>query len=124
MNYTDDALYPENMKPLIITAAPYGPSWLPGDLLTSPSLGMSRSRRRWIATTPAPPSCTSTCEDPATGKLTAKIEHFNYIMERIKKAVPKLRAIQVGGSIAFDHPKDDGQVNWLSYDTRSTCSRK
>ena len=26
--------------------------------------------------------------------------------------------IQVGGSIAFDHPKDDGQVNWLSYDTR------
>ena len=31
MHYTDDALYPENMKPLIITAAPYGPSWLPGD---------------------------------------------------------------------------------------------
>ena len=31
MRYTDDALYPENMEPLIITAAPYGPSWLPGD---------------------------------------------------------------------------------------------
>ena len=31
MRYTDDALYPENMAPLIITAAPYGPAWLPGD---------------------------------------------------------------------------------------------
>ena len=31
MRYTDDALYPENMAPLIITAAPYGPTWLPGD---------------------------------------------------------------------------------------------
>ena len=31
MHYTDDSLYPENMKPLIITAAPYGPTWLPGD---------------------------------------------------------------------------------------------
>ena len=31
MYYTDDSLYPENMQPLIITAAPYGPSWIPGD---------------------------------------------------------------------------------------------
>jgi uncharacterized protein (DUF849 family) len=31
MYYTDDSLYPENMAPLIITAAPYGPTWLPGD---------------------------------------------------------------------------------------------
>ena len=31
MYYTDDSLYPENMQPLIITAAPYGPTWLPGD---------------------------------------------------------------------------------------------
>ena len=55
--------------------------------------------------------------NPATGHLSAKIEHFNYMMERLKKAVPEM-IIQVGGSIAFDHPKDDGQVNWLSYDTR------
>lgn len=29
MYFTDDALYPENMQPL--TAAPYAPSWIPGD---------------------------------------------------------------------------------------------
>jgi hypothetical protein len=31
MYFTDDSLPPENMAPLIITAAPYGPAWLPGD---------------------------------------------------------------------------------------------
>ena len=31
MYYTDDSILPENMAPLIITAAPYGPAWLPGD---------------------------------------------------------------------------------------------
>jgi hypothetical protein len=27
MRFNDDSLYPENMQPLIITAAPYGPTW-------------------------------------------------------------------------------------------------
>lgn len=31
MYYDDASLFPENMTPLIITAAPYGPTWLPGD---------------------------------------------------------------------------------------------
>ena len=31
MYYTDNSILPENMAPLIITAAPYGPAWLPGD---------------------------------------------------------------------------------------------
>jgi hypothetical protein len=31
MYFTDDSLFPENMRPLVITAAPYAPAWLPGD---------------------------------------------------------------------------------------------
>ena len=31
MYFTDDSLLPENQDPLIITAAPYGPVWLPED---------------------------------------------------------------------------------------------
>jgi hypothetical protein len=31
MYFTDDSLLPENQDPLIITAAPYGPMWLPAD---------------------------------------------------------------------------------------------
>ena len=117
MHYTDDSLYPENMKPLIITAAPYGPSWLPGD---TTDIAVT-----WDEQVQAAVDCYNAgatvlhlhVRNPATGRLSANIEHFNYMMERLKKAVPEM-IIQVGGSIAFDHPKDDGQVNWLSYDTR------
>ena len=31
MNFQDGALFPENQQPLIITAAPYGPEWIPSD---------------------------------------------------------------------------------------------
>lgn len=31
MNFLDGHLFPENQPPLIITAAPYAPSWLPSD---------------------------------------------------------------------------------------------
>ena len=31
MYFTDDSLLPENQAPLMITAAPYGPIWVPGD---------------------------------------------------------------------------------------------
>jgi uncharacterized protein (DUF849 family) len=116
LRFNDDSLYPEKMAPLIITAAPYGPAWLPGDADVSVS---------WDEQIQAAGDCFDAgarvlhvhVRNPATGRLSAKIEHFNYFMERIKKAVPDM-IVQVGGSIAFDHPKDDGQVNWLSYDTR------
>jgi hypothetical protein len=29
MYFTDDSLLPENQSPLMITAAPYGPMWMP-----------------------------------------------------------------------------------------------
>jgi hypothetical protein len=31
MYFTDDSRLPENQGPLILTAAPYGPIWLPAD---------------------------------------------------------------------------------------------
>jgi len=31
MYYADDSLLPENQDQLIITAAPYGPIWMPAD---------------------------------------------------------------------------------------------
>ena len=31
MNFLDGHLFPENQPPLIITAAPYAPGWLPSD---------------------------------------------------------------------------------------------
>jgi hypothetical protein len=31
MYFKTDSLFPENRGPLIITAAPYGPQWMPSD---------------------------------------------------------------------------------------------
>ena len=31
MNFLDGALFPENQDKLVITAAPYGPEWIPSD---------------------------------------------------------------------------------------------
>ena len=39
MYYTDNSILPEYMAPLIITAAPFGPQWLPGGCRHSRHLG-------------------------------------------------------------------------------------
>ena len=65
MHYNDDSLYPENMRPLIITAAPYAPTWLPGDApdisrhlgrAGAGSSGLLQRRRHRLARPRAQPS--------------------------------------------------------------------
>ena len=83
MRYTDDALYPENMQPLIITAAPYGPTWLPGD---APDIPVT-----WDEQVKAAVDCYNAgarvlhlhVRNPATGHLSADIEHYNFMMARL-----------------------------------------
>jgi uncharacterized protein (DUF849 family) len=117
MIYTDDSLFPENMLPLVITAAPYGPTWLPGDAEDIPVT--------WDEQVQAAVDCYNAgatvlhfhVRDPATGHLTADFDHFNHLLARIKQAVPDM-IIQVGGSISFAPKGDDKKAEWLSYDTR------
>jgi uncharacterized protein (DUF849 family) len=117
MYYTDDALYPENMEPLIITGAPYGPSWLPGD---APDIAVT-----WDEQVQAAVDCYNAgatvlhvhVRNPATGHLTTDFDQFNYFIGRLKEAVPEM-ILQVGGSISFA-PKGEGKkAEWLDYDTR------
>jgi uncharacterized protein (DUF849 family) len=117
MYFTDDSLLPENMSPLIITAAPYGPSWLPGD---AADIAVT-----WDEQVQAAVDCYSAgatvlhfhVRNPATGHMSADFDQFNYLLERIKKAVPKM-IIQVGGSISFAPKTDTAKAAWLDYDTR------
>ena len=55
--------------------------------------------------------------DPETGHLSADIDHYNYLLGRVKEAVPEM-IIQVGGSIAFSPKTDGAKAEWLDYDTR------
>jgi uncharacterized protein (DUF849 family) len=116
MYYTDDSILPENMAPLIITAAPYGPEWIPGDADIPVT---------WDEQVQAAVDCYNAgatmlhvhVRDPATGHGSVDFDQFNYFIGRLKQAVPKM-ILQVGGSISFSPKTADAKAKWLDYDTR------
>jgi uncharacterized protein (DUF849 family) len=115
--YTDDSLLPENMRPLIITAAPYAPSWLPGD---AADIAVT-----WDEQVQAAVDCYNAgatilhvhVRNPATGQLSTDFDQFNYFLGLLKDAVPEM-ILQVGGSISFAPKGEDQRAEWLDYDTR------
>jgi uncharacterized protein (DUF849 family) len=116
MYFTDDSLFPENMNPLIITAAPFGPEWLPGDC----DIPLSWDEQVQWAVDCHNAGATMLhvhVRDPATGQGSASFDHYNYFIGRLRKAVPKM-ILQVGGSISFAPHTPDAKAKWLDYDTR------
>jgi uncharacterized protein (DUF849 family) len=117
MYYTDDSILPENMAPLIITAAPYGPAWLPTDASDIPLT--------WDEQVQAAVDCYEAgatvlhfhVRNPATGMGSTNFDEYNYLLKRVKEAVPDM-IIQVGGSISFAPHTADAKAAWLDYDTR------
>ena len=116
MYYTDDSILPENMAPLIITAAPYGPEWVPGDADIPVS---------WDEQVQAAVDCYNAgatmlhvhVRDPATGHGSVDFDQYNFFIGRLRQAVPKM-ILQVGGSISFSPKTADAKAKWLDYDTR------
>jgi uncharacterized protein (DUF849 family) len=116
MYFTDDSLFPDLMKPTIITAAPYGPEWLPGDCDTPLT---------WDEQVQTAVDCYNAgatmlhfhVRDPETGQGSSNFDHYNYLLARVREAVPKM-IIQVGGSISFAPHTADAKAKWLDYDTR------
>src|SRR5271169_2697097 len=117
MYYTDNSILPEYMDPLIVTAALYGPQWLPGDASDLPV--------SWDEQVQAAVDCYEAgatvlhfhVRNPATGHGSVDFDQYCYLLDRIKKAVPEM-IIQVGGSISFAPKTDDAKAKWLDYDTR------
>lgn len=117
MYYTDTSILPENMAPLIITAAPYGPQWLPGDTSDIP---LTWDEQVQVAVDCYEAGATVLhfhVRNPATGMGSINFDEYNYLLKRVKEAVPDM-IIQVGGSISFSPHTDDAKAKWLDYDTR------
>ena len=117
MSYTDNSILPENMAPLIITAAPYGPQWLPGD---TSDLPLSWDEQVQVAVDCYEAGATMLhfhVRNPATGMGSTNFDEYNYLLKRVREAVPDM-IIQVGGSISFSPHTDDAKAKWLDYDTR------
>ena len=116
MYFTDDSLFPENMQPLIITAAPYGPEWLPGDC--DIPLSFDEQVQRAVDCYNAGATMLHVhVRDPKTGQGSTNFDQYCELLARVKAAVPKM-IIQVGGSISFAPHTDGAKAAWLDYDTR------
>ncbi len=117
MNFLDGHLYPENQPPLIITAAPYAPGWIPSDFPEDIPVTMADQIQKAVDCYEAGATVLHLHVREEDGKGSKRLSKFNELIAGVRKAVPDM-VIQVGGSISFA-PEGEGQAaKWLSDDTR------
>ncbi|MBE2241966.1 MAG: 3-keto-5-aminohexanoate cleavage protein [Burkholderiaceae bacterium] len=117
MNFLDGSLFPENQDKLVITAAPYGPEWIPSDFPEDIAVTMDEQVQKAVDCYNAGATVLHLHVRELDGKGSKRLSKFNELIAGVRKAVPDM-VIQVGGSISFA-PETDGQVaKWLSDDTR------
>ena len=117
MYFLDGHLFPENQAPLVITAAPYGPEWIPSDFPEDIPVSMKDQVQKAVDCYNAGASVLHLHVRELDGKGSKRLSKFNELIAGVRKAVPEM-LIQVGGSISFA-PETDGSVaKWLSDDTR------
>src|SRR4051812_48855170 len=117
MFYTDDSLYPENMQPLIISAAPYAPTWLPGD---AADIAVTWDEQVQVAVDCYNAGATVLhvhVRNPATGHLSIDFDQSNHFIGLLKKAGRKM-ILKRGGSISFPPRGGGKRAGWWDYDPR------
>ena len=117
MNFLDGHLFPENQQPLIITAAPYAPAWLPGDFPEDIPVTMEEQIQKAVDCYNAGATVLHLHVRELDGKGSKRLSMFNELIAGVRKAVPEM-IIQVGGSISFAPETDGAAAKWLSDDTR------
>jgi len=117
MNFLDGSLYPENQSPLVITAAPYGPEWIPSDFPEDIAVTMEEQVQKAVDCYNAGASVLHLHVRELDGKGSKRLSKFNELIAGVRKAVPDM-IIQVGGSISFAPETEGAAAKWLSDDTR------
>ena len=117
MNFLDGSLFPENQDKLVITAAPYGPEWIPSDFPEDIAVTMEEQVQKAVDCYNAGATVLHLHVRELDGKGSKRLSKFNELIAGVRKAAPDM-VIQVGGSISFA-PEGEGEVaKWLSDDTR------
>jgi uncharacterized protein (DUF849 family) len=117
MNFLDGHLFPENQQPLIITAAPYAPGWLPSDFPEDIPVTMADQIQKAVDCYEAGATVLHLHVRELDGKGSKRLSKFNELIAGVRQAVPEM-IIQVGGSISFAPETDGAAAKWLSDDTR------
>jgi len=122
MNFLDGALFPENQDKLVITAAPYGPEWLPSDFPEDIAVTMDAQVQKAVDCYNAGATVLHVHVREADGKGSKRLSKFNELLARLRIAVPDM-VLQVGGSISFAPETEGDKAKWLSDDTRHMLGR-
>ncbi len=117
MNFLDGSLFTENQQKLVITAAPYGPEWMPSDFPEDIPVTMDEQVQKAVDCYNAGASVLHLHVRELDGRGSKKLSKFNELIAGVRKAVPDM-VIQVGGSISFAPETDGAAAKWLSDDTR------
>jgi len=117
MNFLDGHLFPENQDKLVITAAPYGPEWIPSDFPEDIPVTMEAQIQKAVDCYNAGATVLHLHVRELDGKGSKRLSMFNELIAGVRKAVPDM-IIQVGGSISFAPESEGAAAKWLSDDTR------
>jgi uncharacterized protein (DUF849 family) len=117
MYFTQDSLLPENQQPLVITAAPYGPQWHPSDYPEDIPVSWDEQTQKAVDCYNAGATLLHVhVRDPKSGKISQNLKDYEYMIGRLRQAVPEM-VLQIGGSITFA-PEPGQEAKWQGYDTR------
>jgi uncharacterized protein (DUF849 family) len=117
MNFLDGHLLPENQAPLVITAAPYAPSWIPSDFAEDIPVTMQEQIQKAVDCYNAGAAVLHLHVRELDGKGSKRLSKFNELIAGVRTRCPQM-LIQVGGSISFAPETDGAAAKWLSDDTR------
>jgi uncharacterized protein (DUF849 family) len=115
MHYLQDSLLPENQEKLLITVAPYGPEFLPGDSDDIP-VTMDEQVQKAVDCYNAGAQILHVHVREDDGKGSKRLSKFEEMLGRLRQAVPKM-ILQVGGSISFA-PEPGKEAAWPGNDSR------
>ena len=108
MNFLDDSLFPENQEDLVITAAPYGPEWMPADFPEDLPISMDEHVQKAVDCWNAGATVLHLHVRELDGTGSKRLSMFNEFLGRLREAVPDM-ILQVGGSISFS-PEGEGEI--------------
>ncbi|MEV5651285.1 3-keto-5-aminohexanoate cleavage protein [Nocardia sp. NPDC052254] len=117
MFFHDDALFPENQDKLVITCAPYGPEWEPGDFRDDLPLTVDEHVQQAVDCYEAGATVLHIHVRELDGKGSKRLSKFDELLAGLREAVPEM-ILQVGGSISFAPEGEGAEAKWLSDDTR------
>ncbi|HEU5111289.1 MAG TPA: 3-keto-5-aminohexanoate cleavage protein [Micromonosporaceae bacterium] len=117
MNFLDGSLFPENQEKLVITAAPYGPEWMPADFPEDIAVSMKDQVQKAVDCYNAGATVLHVHVREEDGKGSKRLSQFNELLGRLREAVPEM-ILQIGGSISFA-PENEGEAaKWLDDEAR------